>query len=110
MVGVGHLVVFLIVFIGIVNYVWGIISCFLGCMCVCVCVDGSEPEGQRGSKAPAVAPSRIGSKAPGSSGGVCPRAVTRRGSSGVVLQPSRPRSVCPKGTNTSDGDPVQMSS
>ena len=53
--------------------------------------DGSDPEGQLRSKAPAVTPSRIGSRAPGSSDEVCLMAVTRRGSSGAKLQPSRPR-------------------
>ena len=47
--------------------------------------------GKRGSRAPAVIPSRIGSRAPGSSDGVCLMAVTRRGSSGAKLQPSHPQ-------------------
>ena len=34
-VGMGHLVVFLTVFIGIVTYVWGISSCFFGFILVC---------------------------------------------------------------------------
>ena len=54
-------------------------------------LESSDPEGQLRSRAPAVTPSRIGSRAPGSSDGVCLMAVTRRGSSGAKLQPSRPR-------------------
>ena len=56
---------------------------YLGCR--------TSVEGQLRSKAPAVTPSRIGSRAPGSSDGVCLMAVTRRGSSGAKLQPSHPR-------------------
>ena len=47
--------------------------------------------GRLRSRAPSVTPSRIGSRAPGSSDGVCLMAVTRSSSGGAELQPLRLR-------------------